>query len=68
MWEGTSQIHIEGLVFFFAHPEQHWNGRHSLRDGVAEKGMLPCVGCVDVSGAKTDLVQVSIARWLSSLA
>ena len=37
-------IDIEGLVFFFAHPEQHWNGRHSLRDCGAKKGMLPCVG------------------------
>ena len=52
----TSQIDLEGLVFFFARPEQHWNGRHSLRDYVAEKGMLPCVGCVDVLGAKPDIV------------
>ena len=61
MLEGTSQIDLEGLVFFFAHPEHHWKGRHILRDCVAEKGMLPCVGCVDVLGANPDLVQVSIA-------
>ena len=31
-------------------------GRHSLRDCVAEKGMLPCVGCVGVRKSKPDLV------------
>ena len=56
-----------GLFFFFAHPEYHWKGRHSLRDCVEEKGMLPSVGCVDVLEARLDLVQVSIALWLSSL-
>ena len=24
--------------------EEHWKGRHILRDFRAEKGMLPCVG------------------------
>ena len=37
-----------GLVLFFAHTEWHWEGRHILRDYVAEKGMFPCVGWVDV--------------------
>ena len=37
-----------GLVFFSAHPELHWKGRHNLRDCVEEKGMLPFVGWVDV--------------------
>ena len=57
-----------GLDFFFTPPEQHQKGRHSLRDCVAEKVMLSCVGCVDVLEARLDLVQVSIALWLSSLA
>ena len=57
-----------GLVFFFAHPKLHWKGRHSLRDYVAEKGMLPCVECVDVLEVRLDLVHVSIALVLSSLA
>ena len=57
-----------GFFSFFAHPEYHWKGRHSLRDCVAQKGMLPFVGCVDVLEARIDLVQVSIALWLSSLA
>ena len=32
------------------------------------KGILPCVGCVGIVDAKRDLVQVSIALWLRSLA
>ena len=69
VWSGIgSELDIEGLVFFFALPEKHWKGRHSLRDCVAEKGILPYVGCVDSLGSKPDLVQVSAARWLSSLA
>ena len=24
--------------------EEHWKGRHSLRDYGVEKGMIPCVG------------------------
>ena len=43
-----------GWFFFFAHPEEHCNGRHILRDCVAEKGMLPYVGCVGVGKAKPD--------------
>ena len=39
------------------------------RDCVAVKGILPCVGCVGiVRPSKRDLVEVSIALWLSSLA
>ena len=57
-----------GLVFFLAHLEEHWKGRNSPRDRIVEKGMLPCVGCVDVLVAKPDLVQESLALWLSSLA
>ena len=68
MYEGTSQTNLEGLVFFFAHPKEHWKGRHGPRDCVAEKGMLPCVRCVDGLGFKPNLVQVSIALCLSSLA
>ena len=39
---------------------------HSLRDCIAEKGMIPCVGCVCVGKANSDLVQVSIALWFSN--
>ena len=35
--------------------------RHSLRECVAVKGMIPCVGCVYVLETRIDLVQVSIA-------
>ena len=56
-----------GMVFFFANPELHWKGRHNLRDCVAEKGMLPCVGCVDVLEVRIEMVRVSIALGLSSL-
>ena len=68
MYEGTSQTYLEGLVFFFAHLEEHWKGRHSSRECVAEKVMLPCVGCVDVLESNPDLVQVSLAMSVISLA
>ena len=57
-----------GFVFFFAHLELHWKGRNNLRVCATEKGMLPCVGCVDVLEVGIDLVQVSIAMWMRSLA
>ena len=33
-------------------PEEHWKGRHILRNCVAEKEMLPCVGCVGNGDAR----------------
>ena len=55
-----------GVVLFFAHIEWNWEGRHILRDYVAEKGMLPCVGWIDVLKVRLDLVQVCIAMIFSS--
>ena len=56
----TNRSRVVG--FLLAHPEQHWKGRHSLGDYVAEKDLLPCVGCVDVLGVESDLVKVSTTR------
>ena len=44
--------HIErarGMAFFSITPEEQWKGSQGLRDCVAEKGLIPCVGCVWVS-------------------
>ena len=38
----------------YAHPEEHWKRRYSLRDCVVEKGILPYVGCVGIVDAKPD--------------
>ena len=38
-----------GLDFFSTTPEEHWKGMQGLRDCVAEKGLIPYVGCVWVS-------------------
>ena len=38
-----------GLAFFSITPKQHWKGMQGLRDCVAEKGSIPCVGCVWLS-------------------
>ena len=65
---GTSQKYKSDWRIFYAHPEENWKGSYGSRDYVAEKGILPCVGCVGVVEAKPDIVQVSIAPWLSSLA
>ena len=43
-----------GWLFFYAHPEEHCKGRYGLRDCVAVKGILPCVGCVGIVEAKLD--------------
>ena len=34
------------LAFFSTTPKWHWKGIQGLRDCVAEKGLIPCVGCV----------------------
>ena len=44
--KGTSQKDKSGWRIFYAHPEEHWKGRCSLRDCGGEKGTLPCVVCV----------------------
>ena len=43
-------------------------GRHSSRDCGVEKGMILGVGCADALEDMIDLVQVSIALGLISLA
>ena len=43
-----------GWLLFYAHLREHWNGRYGLRDCVAVKGILPCVGCVGTVEAKLD--------------
>ena len=50
----TSQKDKRGWLLFYAYPEEHWKGRYGLRDYVAEKGILPCVGCVGIVEAKLD--------------
>ena len=37
-----------GQLSFYAHLEEHWKGRYGMRDCVAVKGILPCVGCVGI--------------------
>ena len=44
----------QGWLSFHAHPEEHWKGRYGLKDCVALKGILPCVGCVCIVDAKPD--------------
>ena len=36
----------------YAHPEEHWKGRCSLRDCGRKNGTLPCVGCVGSGEAR----------------
>ena len=43
-----------GWLIFYVHPEEHWKGRYGLRDCVAVKGIVPCVGCVGIVEAKLD--------------
>ena len=68
MYEGTSQTDLEGWFSFWHTLNRTRKGRNSQRDCVAEKGMLPGVGYIDVLEARIDLVKVSIALWMSSLA
>ena len=42
------------MVTYYAHLEEHWKGRCSLRDYGAEKGTLPCVGCVGSGESRPD--------------
>ena len=51
---GTSQRIKRGWLLFYANLGEHWNGRYGLRDYVAVKGILPCVGCVGIVEAKLD--------------
>ena len=46
---GSHTNKIRRLSFFPTTPEEHWKGSQGLRDCVAEKGPIPCVGCVWVS-------------------
>ena len=46
---GSDIDRSRGLAFFSIAPEQHQKGIQGLRDYVAEKGLIPCVGCVWVS-------------------
>ena len=46
---GNHTDRARGLAFFSTTPEEHWKGMQGLRDCVAEKGLIPCVGCVWVS-------------------
>ena len=46
---GNHTDRARGLAFFSITPEQHWKGMQGLRDCIAEKGLIPCVGCVWVS-------------------
>ena len=65
---GTSQKLKWGWLLFYEHLGEQWKGRNGLRDCVAVKGILPCVGCVGIVDTKLDsLVDVSIALWLISL-
>ena len=45
-----------GLDFFSTTPEWHWKGMHGLRDYVAEKGLIPFIGCVGVLEVRLVLV------------
>ena len=38
----------------YTNTEENWNGRYGLRDCVAVKGILPCVGCVGIVETKLD--------------
>ena len=52
---GTSQKIKRGWILFYAHLGEHYNGRYVLRDYVVVKGILLCVGCVGIVGAKIDI-------------
>ena len=43
-WSHTDRA--RGLAFFSTTPEYHWKGSQGLRECVAEKGLIPYVGCV----------------------
>ena len=45
---GNHTDRTRGLAFFSTTPEYHWKGIQGLRDCVAEKGLIPCYGCVGV--------------------
>ena len=48
---GVFGSHIDkarGLDFFSTTLEKHWKGSQGLRDCVAEKGLIPCVGVLEV--------------------
>ena len=51
---GTSWKDKSGWWIFYAHPEEHCKGRHSLRGCGAEQGMLPYVGCVGIVDSRPD--------------
>ena len=63
--EGTSRKDKSGWWKISTHPEEHQKGRHSPRDCMAEKGMLPSIGCVGVMvPGQMNLMEVSLA-WMS---
>ena len=63
----TSQRIKRGWLMFYAHPEEHWKGRYALRDCVAVKGILHCVGCVGIVEAKLDSSCRGIHSYLVEL-
>ena len=50
-----------------AHPEEHWKGRYGLRECVAVKGILPCIGCVGIMDAKLDRSCASVHSFVVEL-
>ena len=54
MKRGTSQKDKSGWLILYAHLEEHWKGRDGLRDYVAEKGILPFVGCIGIMDTMID--------------
>ena len=46
---GNHTDRARGLAFFSTTPEYHWKGSWGLRECIAEKGLIPYVGCVWVS-------------------
>ena len=48
------------LLIFYAHLVEHWKGRYGLRDCVAVKGILPCVGCVGIVEDNLDRYWVGV--------
>ena len=51
--EPHNKIRVAGKTCY-AHPEERWNRRCSLRDRGSEKGTLPCVRCVGSGEARID--------------
>ena len=46
---GNHTDRARGLAFFSTTSGEQWKGMQGLRDCVAEKGPIPCAGCVWVS-------------------